>query len=115
MEELATKRRGRPRKDSPRDNITGEGESVIGIDAGKRETGGSGYVIQEVATRKSQGCTFAELVELVKQKNSHDHRISCVIHPDADGIISTDNLGNIRTEKGECGYVLNTGEFIKLF
>lgn len=115
MENSTATRRGRPRKNSPVNNATGEGESQIAIDAGVGEIGGGGYVIQAVYPAKNKGCSFAELVELVKQKNSHDHRISCVIHPDADGIIFTDNFGNIRTEKGDCGYQLNTGEIIKIF
>jgi hypothetical protein len=51
-------------------------------------------------------------VKLVLAKNSHDYRISCVIHPDADGVIETPNLGNIRTDKGIASYQLNTGEII---
>lgn len=115
MENSTATRRGRKRKNPPANNATGEGESQVAIDTGEREVGGTGYVVQAVSARKSEGCSFAELVEIVKQKNSHEYRISCVIHPDADGVIQTDNLGNIRTEKGECGYQLNTGEIIKLF
>lgn len=112
MEERTSARRGRPRKDSPTHNAVGEGESPSPIDIRERETSGNGHAVQAVNTGKSPGCSFAELVEIVRKKNSHDYRISCVIHPEADVVIQTDNLGNIRTEKGSCGYQLNTGEIV---
>jgi len=48
-------------------------------------------------------------------KTSHEHRIACVIHPHAVGLVHTEQLGCIRTRRGERpGYVLNTGEIINL-
>jgi hypothetical protein len=110
MENITNPRRGRPRKAAPVPNIIGEGEDAISIDSGNGEIGATGDRTQENAS----GTSWVQLVELVKSKNSHSHRISCVIHPEAEGFIQTDNFGNIRTEKGECGYQLNTGEIIKI-
>jgi hypothetical protein len=110
MENVTNPRRGRPRKNTPVPNNASEGADASGIDSGNWETGATGNRTQANAKR----ATWLELVELVKVKNSHSHRISCVIHPDAEGLVITENLGNIRTEKGECGYQLNTGEIIKI-
>lgn len=41
--------------------------------------------------------------------NRHDRRVSLVTHPDAKGLIMSERWGNIRTEVGPAGYVLNTG------
>ena len=112
MEERTAKGRGRPRKNPPTHNAVGEGESPSPIDIRERETSGDGQPLPSVHDGKGEGCSFAELVEIVRRKNSHDYRISCVIHTEADGVIQTDNLGNIRTEKGLCGYQLNTGEIV---
>lgn len=54
------------------------------------------------------------MIKYVKDNNSADKRISLVIHPDADGLIITDNMGNIRTEKGLSAIQLNTGEIIMM-
>ena len=112
MEEVTTKRRGRPRKDSSRNNAVGEGENLPAIDIRDGETGGNGVHPSEVNGGKGQGISFSDLVNLVISKNSHEHRISCVIHPDAEGVIETPNMGNIRTDKGIASYQLNTGEII---
>lgn len=45
--------------------------------------------------------------------NSPDRRVSLVTHPDAKGLITSERWGNIRTEVGPCGYVLNTGERVE--
>lgn len=54
------------------------------------------------------------MIQYVKDNNSADKRISLVIHPDADGLIITDNMGNIRTEKGQSAIQLNTGEIVRV-
>lgn len=54
------------------------------------------------------------MIQWVKDNNSSDYRITKVIHPDANGLIITDNLGNIETEKGLSAIRLNTGEIIKM-
>ena len=112
MEDLAPKRRGRPRKDSSRNNAVGEGENLPANDIRDGETGGNGAYPQADNGGKGEGVSYADLVKLVLAKNSHDCRISCVIHPDAEGVIETPNLGNIRTDKGIASYQLNTGEII---
>lgn len=45
--------------------------------------------------------------------NRHDRRVSLVTHPDAKGLIMSERWGNIRTDVGPAGYVLNTGERIE--
>lgn len=112
MEINTSARRGRKRKDSSTGETSGSSEAPSSNDIREREIGRDGQSIPSISDGESAGCSFAELVEIVRKKNSHDHRISCVIHPEADGVIQTDNLGNIRTEKGSIGYQLNTGEII---
>lgn len=57
---------------------------------------------------------WIELIALVHSINSWERRISCVVHPEAVGVIESDKFGGIRTEVGSAGYVLSTGERIKL-
>lgn len=47
---------------------------------------------------------------LVHKANSWERRITCIVHPDAEGIVHSDKFGGIRTEVGPIGYVLSTGE-----
>lgn len=51
---------------------------------------------------------------IVHSLNSWERRISCVVHPDAVGIVESDKFGGIRTEQGEPGYVLQSGERVVL-
>lgn len=46
--------------------------------------------------------------------NSDDRRISCIVHPEAVGIVDSERFGGIRTEVGSAGYVLSTGERVTL-
>jgi len=57
---------------------------------------------------------FAMLTAHVKSINRHDRRVSLVTHPDAVGLILTEQWGNIRTEVGPAGYVLNTGDRVEM-
>lgn len=57
---------------------------------------------------------YAELIALVHQLNSWDRRISCVVHPEAVGVVESERFGNIRTEVGPAGYVLQSGERVCL-
>lgn len=54
------------------------------------------------------------LIAMVHALNSWDRRISCVVHPDAVGVVESAKFGNIRTEHGPAGYVLSTGEKINV-
>lgn len=47
---------------------------------------------------------------IVHGLNSWERRISCIVHPRADGIVTSEKFGGIRTEVGPAGYVLSTGE-----
>lgn len=51
---------------------------------------------------------------IVHSMNSWDRRITCVVHPEAVGIIESDKFGGIRTEQGPAGYVLQSGEKVTL-
>lgn len=51
---------------------------------------------------------------MVHGLNSWERRISCVVHPEAVGIVESDKFGGIRTEVGPAGYVLSTGERIAI-
>ena len=46
--------------------------------------------------------------------NSWERRITCVVHPDAVGIVESPVFGGIRTEVGPAGYILSTGERIEI-
>jgi hypothetical protein len=51
---------------------------------------------------------------MVHSLNKWERRISCVVHPEAVGVIESDRFGGIRTEVGPAGYVLQSGERIKI-
>lgn len=55
-----------------------------------------------------------ELIALVHSLNSWDRRISCIVHPLAEGVVEHPRFGGIRTEVGPAGYVLSTGERVAL-
>lgn len=44
--------------------------------------------------------------------NSWERRITCVVHPEATGVVESERFGNLRTEQGPAGYVLQSGERI---
>lgn len=114
METITRTRPGRPRKNPPVSVNVAEGEDASGIDNGNREVGTIGHSTQPVATGANKGLDWNGMIQYVKDNNSADKRISLVIHPDADGLIITDNMGNIRTEKGLSAIQLNTGEIIRM-
>jgi hypothetical protein len=49
---------------------------------------------------------------LVHRLNRWDRRIVAIVHPEAIGIINSDEFGGIRTEEGPAGYVLSDGQRI---
>jgi hypothetical protein len=53
-------------------------------------------------------------VAIVHMRNSWERRITCVVHPEAVGIVVSDKFGGIRTEPGEPGYVLQDGTRVAL-
>lgn len=57
---------------------------------------------------------WPELVALIHKLNSWERRITCVIHPEAVGVIDSAMFGGIRTQQGPAGYELSTGERIAL-
>lgn len=46
--------------------------------------------------------------------NSWERRVSCIVHPQAEGIVHSEKFGGIRTEVGPAGYVLQSGERVNL-
>lgn len=114
METVTPTRRGRPRKTAPVPNNAPEGEDAPNVDIRNGEAGGTGLEAQEELVRQGEGVDFGKFVEFIKKINSHSYRVSCVFHPDGGEVIHTENLGNIRSETGEVGYQLNTGEIIKI-
>ena len=114
MENVTPARRGRPRKAAPVPNNAGEGENASHVNIRDGETGGTRSEAQAEPLRPSEGVDFGKFVEFIKKINSHSYRVSCVYHPEGGEVIQTDNLGNIRSEKGELGYQLNTGEIIRI-
>jgi hypothetical protein len=46
---------------------------------------------------------------MVHRLNSWEQRISCVVHPEAAGVIESDKFGGIRTEQGAPAVVFQTG------
>lgn len=51
---------------------------------------------------------------MIHRLNSWERRISCVVHPEARGIIECEKFGGIRTQVGPAGYVLQSGEKVTL-
>jgi hypothetical protein len=51
---------------------------------------------------------------MVHGLNSWERRITCVVHPEAVGIVQSERFGGIRTECGPAGYVLQSGERVTL-
>lgn len=51
---------------------------------------------------------------MVHRLNSWERRISCVVHPEAVGIVECPKFGGIRTEVGPAGYVLQDGTRVML-
>lgn len=109
------KTRGRPRKNPLGSHDAGKGESQPGSDIGDGQAGegGTGVPASTEPAGQSPQLSFAELTEHVLSINRHDRRVSLVTHPDAKGLIVSERWGNIRTEVGPAGYVLNTGERIE--
>ena len=114
METVTPARRGRPRKAAPVPNNAGEGENAPHLDIRNGQAGETRSEAQAKPVRQGERVDFAGFVKFIKSINSHSYRVSCVYHPDGGEIIHTDNLGNIRSEKGELGYQLNTGEIIRI-
>jgi hypothetical protein len=53
-------------------------------------------------------------VAIVHSLNRWERRITCVVHPEAVGVVESDKFGNLRTEVGPAGYVLSDGKRIAL-
>ena len=51
---------------------------------------------------------------MVKSRMAQGQQISCVIHPDAHGLVVTVREVFIRTRCGAPGYQLGTGEIIEI-
>ena len=110
------KTRGRPRKNSLGGNDAGQSEvNIVGV-AGVGEVGAAGTGLPASAEPAGQSpkLSFSELTAHVLEINRHDRRVSLVTHPGASGLIMSERWGNIRTEVGPAGYVLNTGERVEV-
>lgn len=53
-------------------------------------------------------------MQMVVDRNSRDHQIASVSHPDAVGDVVETRLGNVRVVIGPVAYTLTTGEVIEL-
>lgn len=51
-----------------------------------------------------------ELVAHVHAINRADRRVTCIVHPDASGIVECPKFGGIRTERGEAGYFVSVAK-----
>lgn len=112
MDEQPSKRRGRPRKTVDIPDAVEEGEDATNVNTGDGQIGETGTPARTEPEGSRKAIGWLELVELVKDKTRHDYRISCVIHPDANGLVNTEHMGSIRTLIGEPGYQLDTGEIV---
>ena len=104
------KTRGRPRKDAPGRDDAGKGEIDAGADTGHGQIGDGGPGVRAKPVAEAPIIGYAQLEAYVLSRINHEHRASLVTHPDAKGLIQTQQWGNIRTEVGAPGYVLSTGE-----
>jgi hypothetical protein len=114
MEDKPTKRLGRPRKVVPGADHVGEGQGKPDHDDGDGQARADGVGAQEDASPESQGVSWPELVAIVHSLNRWERRITCVVHPEAVGVVESDKFGNLRTEVGPAGYVLSDGKRIAL-
>jgi hypothetical protein len=51
---------------------------------------------------------------MIHAMNSWERRITCVVHPESDGVVESERFGGIRTERGPAGYVLQDGTKVTL-
>lgn len=114
MEAVTSKRRGRPRVNLPVSDDAAKDSNASPDNAGIGEACKSGFGTQTEPIAETEKLDWLGMIEYIKSINSHSHRVSLVIHPDANGLIITDNMGNIASEKGIHGYQLNTGEIIRI-
>ena len=112
MDEQPRKRLGRPRKTLAVPNAAAEGEDAINVHFRDGQAGEAGTTARTITEGQGKSLGWLELVAIVKERTSHEYRIACVIHPEANGIVETEHLGAIRTLIGEPGYQLNTGEIV---
>ena len=114
MEENTTPRRGRKRANPPVLDNAIQAEVTLADHIRNRQIGNDGLGTQAVSDGSSKGLCWLEMVEYVLKHNSHSNRITLVSHPEANGFIETNNLGNIATVKGNQFIQLNTGEVVKI-
>jgi hypothetical protein len=56
---------------------------------------------------------WSELVAIVHSINKPERRITCIVHPEATGIVDCPKFGGIRTERGPAGYMVSIAEKAK--
>src|SRR6188768_811904 len=115
MEDKSPKRRGRPRKAVPGVDDAGSNPASAEIVDGVGQAGDAGVAAPEPDdTEQGEGVSWHELVAIACSINKWDRRISCLVHPEAVGIVDCPGFGGIRTEVGSAGYVLSNSERIEL-
>jgi hypothetical protein len=50
---------------------------------------------------------------MIRRINKPERRVTCIVHPDAAGIVECPKFGGIRTERGPAGYVVSIAEYPK--
>ena len=114
METITKKRRGRAREAVSISVIADEAESTDNDDNGNGAACGTGDNPQ-IENAASQRVSLPQLRDIVLRQNSAHNRIMRFTHPDADYVvIEHPEWGGIVQDNGECGYYLNTGEFVRI-
>ena len=114
MAKITSKGRGRPRKAIPDDRVNrqAEGDDANGIGDGR--TSASGLTTQADVTGTSKRCTYAELVDFIKENNiiKTDLVIVRAWHPDAKGLTIETNQTDVVIAEGKQSYQYSNGKAV---
>lgn len=114
MAKITSTGRGRPRKVIPDDRANRQAEGDDANGTGDGRVGASGLATQEDTFRTGKRCSYAELVDLIRENNNKNTDLVIVRawHHDAKGLTIETNQTDVVIEKGEQSYQYTNGETI---
>ena len=110
MEELPSKRRGRPRKNLDLPPAIEEGSDASSLNDGNGPTGGVGIEIQAVSVGQSKDVDFLTFSVLLQQKQTLQNGIRIAYHPKPESELIYTEKGNIVVLSGDMCYQTSDGE-----
>ena len=116
MAKLTSKGRGRPRKAISDDRVNRQAEGDNSDRIGDGSVGGSELEPQTDATRASERCTYARLVNTIKDLNNKNSLFVIVRawHPAGKGLTIETNKTDVVIAEGEASYQYTDGHITKL-